>query len=293
LKENHRRWSLKLTFFSLLVNIATQAQTQRVLYSFTGATGGQPYAALIRDAQGNLYGTTASGGAYGYGTVFKMKPSGAESVLYSFKAGADGAYPHASLIQDTQGNFFGTTEQGGASGYGAVFMLSPSGSENVLYSFTGGADGAFPDASLIADAEGTFYGTTTQGGDYGYGTVFTLSPSGVEKVLHSFTGADGSEPYASLIRDAQGNLYGTAAFGGANNYGTVFMLTPNVGLKVLYNFAGGADGAFPRASLIQDAQGNFYGTTLQGGAWNCGAAFMLSASGTESVAPQFPWRSGR
>ena len=280
------RLSLRLAFFSvLLLSFAgtIQAQTMRALYGFTLAKGAQPYASLIRDASGNLYGTTAAGGAYGYGTVFKVKPSGAETVLYSFTGGADGANPYAGLIQDTQGNFYGTTQQGGAYNYGTVFMLSATGTQNVLYSFTGGADGAFPYAALIADAEGTFYGTTQQGGDAGYGTVFTLTPRGVEKVLHSFTGADGSEPYASLIRDAQGNLYGTAAFGGAFSSGTVFMLTRSGVFKVLYNFAGGADGAYPRSSLIQDVQGNFYGTTLQGGAYYCGTLFTLTPGGVEKV----------
>jgi uncharacterized repeat protein (TIGR03803 family) len=168
-----------------------------VLYSFSGSDGAYPYAGLIADASGNLYGTTYFGGANGEGTVFKMTPSGTETVLYSF-SGSDGAYPYAGLIADASGNLYGTTHGGGANvsfgiDYGTVFKLTPSGSETVLYSFSGSSDGGFPYAGLIADASGNLYGTTYQGGADGFGTVFKLTGAGYVVAPFTITPTPGSE----------------------------------------------------------------------------------------------------
>ncbi len=216
--------------------------TLTVLHSFMflGGDGNSPFAGLIADGSGNLYGTTLDGGAsasmfqLGCGTVFKVTPGGTETVLHSFTGGpSDGANPRAGLIADSSGNLYGTTEFGGASGpgcavgvgCGVVFKLSPGGTETVLHSFTGGSDGGGPAAGLIADSSGNLYGTTGGGGASNAGVVFKLSPGGTETVLYSFKGgSDGSGP-SGVITDSSGNLYGTTAFGGASGQGVVFKLT--------------------------------------------------------------------
>jgi uncharacterized repeat protein (TIGR03803 family) len=151
---------------------------ETVLYSFTGgADGGHPYAGVVMDAKGNLYGTTFDGGASNSGTVFKVSKASKETVLHNFIGGADGANPYAGLVMDVDGNLYGTTTAGGASNrFGTIFKVSKSAKETVLYSFTGGSDGANPYASLVVDAKGNFYGTTYDGGDWGVGTVFELIP---------------------------------------------------------------------------------------------------------------------
>jgi len=205
--------------------------SETVLHSFApnGGDGAIPYAGLVMDTAGNLYGTTESGGSSGNGTVFKVDPSGSETVLYSFtNSGGDGAYPFAGLLMDTAGNLYGTTTQGGSSNNGTVFKVDSSGSETVLYSFTNsGGDGQSPEAGLIMDAAGNLYGTAHGGGSFGNGIVFKVDPSGSETVLHGFTGSggDGADPEAGLIMDKAGNLYGTTAFGGSSDNGTVFKLT--------------------------------------------------------------------
>ena len=197
-----------------------------MLHSFTdGNDGGYPYVRLIKDAAGNLYGTTASGGADGAGTVFRLAPDGTETILYSFTGGSDGSNPVAGLIKDAKDNLYGTTFAGGTNNAGAVFKLAPDGTETVLHSFTGGKDGINPYARLIKDAAGNFYGTTYAGGADGAGTVFKVAPGGTETILHSFTGgSDGSNPVAGLIANKKGHLFGTTQLGGADGSGTVFEL---------------------------------------------------------------------
>jgi uncharacterized repeat protein (TIGR03803 family) len=221
---------------------------EKVLHSFgNGADGDQPYANLIFDAAGNLYGTTFVGGTYNGGTVFELTPQAGggwtESLSYSFGGGTDAAMPYAGLIFDAAGNLYGTTVEGGAYSGGTAFELKPQAgggwTENLLYSFGKGKDAAAPSAGLIFDASGNIYGTTSEGGTYGGGTVFELTPQAgggwKEKVLHSFgNGTDGDRPNANLIFDAAGNLYGATSEGGTNNDGTVFELTPQAG--------GGLDG---------------------------------------------------
>ena len=213
--------------------------TESVLYGFcqqTGCTDGNaPKAGLVLDGNGNLYGTTYKGGANGEGVVYEVSPSGIETVLYSFCAQTgckDGSNPEADLVLDTEGNLYGTTYKGGAHGKGTVFEVSASGIETVLYSFcaqAGCKDGSSPEAGLVMDAKGNLYGTTySGGGPKKRGTVFEVSPSGTETVLHGFNakGTDGYNPSASLVMDAKGNLYGTTYAGGAHGGGTVFEVTP-------------------------------------------------------------------
>jgi len=261
-----------------------------ILYSFTGGTtdGCYPSGRLIQDKAGNLYGTASECGAYGYGTVFKLRKSGIETVLHNFAGGTtDGGYPFAGLIMDGKGNLYGDTFEGGAGydhcgfGCGALFKLDTSGKETVLYSFTGGSDGAYLYAGVIRDAKGNLYGATGEAACFGSyhscGTVFKLNNRGKLTVLYSFTGgSDGRSSVGGVIRDAKGNLYGTTNAGGdltcgpPAGCGVVFKLTKAGKETVLYSFTGGSDGATPEAGLIQDRNGNLYGTAFYGGgSTNC------------------------
>ena len=265
-----------------------RAQTLTVLHSFGSAPdGSNSKASLIRDQQGNFYGTTDSGGGGSYGTVFMMSPSGVEKVLYNFTTGADGESPWGSLVRDSQGNLYGTTWNGGAYNDGTVFMTTRSGVETVLHSFGAGTDGLLPAGGLVRDAQGNLYGTTVGGGVNLHGTVFQITAAGVESVLHSFTGADGNGPYAALVQDSAGNLYGTTNVGGAHGYGVVFKITLAGTLTVLYNFAGGNDGGVPYGSVVRDAQGNVFGTTYQGGVFGYGTVFEVNTFGAERVIHSF------
>jgi uncharacterized repeat protein (TIGR03803 family) len=253
----------------------TPAGIETVLYSFgSGTDGANPQASLIQASDGNFYGTTSGGGANNFGTVFKVTPAGVESVLYSFRAGTDGATPQASLIQASDGNFYGTTYSSGnnvGSGVslGTVFKVTPAGVETILHSFGGEPDGAGPVASLIQTSDGNFYGTTTAGGSHGQGTVFKITPLGVETLLHSFgLPTDGAIPQAGLIKASDGNFYGTTSSYGLGMgaiSGTAFKITPAGDESILHSFGASADGSTPRAGLIQASDGNFYGTTAFGG----------------------------
>jgi uncharacterized repeat protein (TIGR03803 family) len=301
--------------------------TENVLHEFSrhGKGGALPHAGLIFDDAGNLYGTTEDGGHGGIGTAFKLSPGGGggwtETVLHVFhESGKDGNYLFGGLISDSQGNFYGTTDDVDDQYGGNVFELSPKAGggwkETVLHRFGRynqchcGTDGLSPGAGLVRDAAGNLYGTTTRGGTFGWGTVFELSPKAGggwnEAVLHSFNdvGTDGFFPVAGLLIDAAGNLYGTTTGGGANGGGgTVFELTPQSGGNwtetVLHSFAGGPnDGADPAAGLIFDAAGNLYGTTFMGGSDTsgcqsdgCGTVFELTPQSggnwTETVLHSF------
>jgi uncharacterized repeat protein (TIGR03803 family) len=259
----------------------TPTGAESVLYSFGSQSGDGSYstAGLIRDKERNLYGTTSSGGAYGNGTVFKLTPTGAETVLHSFGSSGDGVAPYAGVIMDKAGNFYGSTCCGGAHGYGAVYKLTPDGGETVLYSFASWPKDALFPKGLIMDKKGNLYGTTQLGGAYNEGTVFELTPAGTETILYSFGShsGDGGYPYAGLVRDRRGNLYGTTAEGGwYYYYGTVFKLTTDGTETVLYSFGSQpGDGTQPVADLIMDKIGNLYGTAEFGGANGYGTVFKL------------------
>ncbi len=270
---------------------------ETTLYTFTGgADGGNPYAGLVRDAAGNLYGATFYGGAASMGVVFKVSKSGKQTVLYSFPGKPDAAHPGSDMLLDQAGILYGASYYGGTSGFGTIFKTTKSGQEKVLYSFEALPDGQYPGSGLIQDDAGNFYGTTGYGGDSDNGTVFKISKSGKEKILHSFNGTDGQNPFSTLIRDSAGNLYGTTSVGGASGMGTVFKLTKKGKLTVLHSFAGGTDGANPYAGLVQDAQGNFYGTTYKGGAgcqgFDCGTVFKMTPKGKTTVLHAFAVADG-
>jgi uncharacterized repeat protein (TIGR03803 family) len=262
-----------------------------VLHSFGNGADGQLPAAGLTDVNGTLYGTTQFGGTHkskcddGCGTIFSITASGVEKVLHSFSGGSDGGEPVASLV-DVNGVLYGTTHSGGAYRLGTVFSITLSGREKVLHSFGKGRDGYLPTAGLI-DVGGTLYGTTSVGGarncdrTFRCGTVFSITPSGREKVLHHFAGGtDGAYPLAPLI-NVNGTLYGTTDFGGAypracsgNGCGTIFSITPSGAETVLHSFGANPDGAEPYAGLVQ-LSGMLYGTTSYGGTSGHGTVFAL------------------
>ncbi len=259
----------------------TPSGKETVLHSFAGEDGAQPQADFI-DVKGTLYSTTLAGGANDVGTVFSIKASGKERVLHSFGGVGDGLYPRAGLI-NVNGTLYGTTEFGGGggcggTGCGTVFSITASGAETVLYSFSGGKDGAQPTAGLI-DVNGTLYGTTGYGGGggcsgVGCGTVFSMTPSGKETVLYRFSGSgDGATPWAALT-NVKGTLYGTTTGGGANGLGTVFSITQSGKEIVLYSFIRYGDGTAPFGRLL-NVNGTLYGTTAHGGAHSLGTVFSL------------------
>ena len=205
------------------------------------------------------------------------------TVLYQFQASPDGQLPFAGLTRDSAGDFVGTTKSGGTVQAGTVYKIDAQGNETILYSFQGTPDGSEPTDALITDKQGNFYGTTSYGGANYLGTVFKLTPTGEETVLHSFAGPDGNTPYAALVMDAHGNLYGTTFWGGTSTAcstgcGTVFEIQPNGTETVIHSFQGGAsDGVSPNGLTI-DAKGNLYGTAQQasGQGCACGIVFKLS-----------------
>ena len=270
-------------------------QTETVLHSFANSPdGANPrYVAPILDSKGNLYGTTEFGGAHGFGTVFKVTPSGTKTILHSFNVnGRDGAYPVASLVISKTGNLYGTTVEGGVYNIdGAVFELTHTTkgwTEKILHSFGASGDGSQPYCTLTLDTAGNLYGTTNVGGAHSRGTVFKLTASGTETVLWSFgNGTDGANPLAGVVQDTTGNLYGTTEYGGAYNQGTVFKLTPSGTETILWNFGNGMDGANPLAGVILDTAGNVYGTTANGGLYGSGTAFEVTQSERETILHSF------
>lgn len=297
-----------------VVTQAAHAQTYNVIHNFTGGArdGSHPYSGLAM-IEGNLYGTTADGGA-SYGTVYQLVHQGSGwvfSLIYSFQGGNDGAYPIARVVPGPNGTFYGTTIEGGA-GYGVVFNLSllpislkgpqdipnflGSWNETVLYRFTGGSDGYGPTSGdLVFDQTGNIYGMTEFGGTSAHGNVYELTSSGAVNVLYSFAGGqDGEFPYGGVVFDQSGNLDGTTRQGGGTGClshvgcGTVFQLVPPGSgwtENLLHRFQGGSDGGFPESGVIMDPAGNIYGaTSIYGNPGcnlgdGCGAVYELASSG--------------
>jgi len=263
----------------------TKKGVENVAYSFMGGTDGAGSEASLTNVNGTLYGTTSAGGGtscnsgIGCGTVFKIDQSGTESVLYRFQGGSDGQAPSAPMIY-VKGMLYGTTFFGGGSGCnfrgcGTIFKIDPSGTESIVYAFKGGSDGSNPDAGLI-DLNGTLYGTTSEGGgSNNNGTVFRVSRSGKEHVIHKFKGeSDGADPEAGLVA-VKGTLFGTTFAGGADDFGTVFQMTRSGDETLLHSFTFGADGGNPSAAMI-DVKGKLYGTTKTGGTSGFGTVFSVA-----------------
>jgi uncharacterized repeat protein (TIGR03803 family) len=276
--------------------IALPAQTFTTLVNFDGTNGVGPYfESLVQGIDGNLYGTTAYGGANGDGTVFKVSETGTLTTLHSF-AGypTDGQTPYGGLVQATNGNFYGTTTAGGTSGFGTVFEITPAGVVTTLHSFDY-SDGDFPIGALIQATNGSLYGTTYGGGTGGNGTVFKITLGGALTTLYNFCPqapcTDGQVPYAGLVQATNGSFYGTTSDGGANDDGTVFRITPAGELTILHSFDL-TDGGDPDSALVQATNGSFYGTTTGGGANGYGTVFKITAGGTLTTLHSFDMTDG-
>jgi uncharacterized repeat protein (TIGR03803 family) len=282
-----------------------------VLHKFSGQPDGAvPVSSLTLSPSGDLFGTTEEGGAHNKGTVFGLQPpqnpgdSWRERVFYSFGSSAtDGVVPNSELLPANPG-FYGVTREGGAHGFGTVFLVAPQAgggtnwSETILYSFAGSGDAAFPSGGLVADQAGNLYGTTLVGGANDLGAVYQLSPptteggAWTETVIFSFSGSDGTLPFGRLQFDETGAIYGTTTSGGSGQAGTVFKLTPQSqpgvswNESVLYNFSGGRDGGSPFAGVVIDNRGTLFGTASTGGAGHPlpgGVIFRLTPPASEGV----------
>jgi uncharacterized repeat protein (TIGR03803 family) len=290
---------------------------ETVLHTFTGASdGGKPYAGVVTDSSGNVYGAATSGGEtgsalckpWGCGVIFKLSPAGGgawtETVLHSFSGARDGSAPYGTLVFDSAGNLYGTTIGGGNNtssncspgGCGVVFKLTPGSAgwqETVLYAFSGENDGAGPIAGVVFDNAGNLYGTTTSEGDVkgcSCGSVFKLSPGASEwkeTTLNVFTGLDGNEPQGTVAFDSAGNLYGTTSQGGPpegcdDGCGVVYKLSPSASgpwtATEVHVFSQDEldNGYGPLGSLVLDSAGNIYGTAYGGGSFNDGIMFKMS-----------------
>jgi uncharacterized repeat protein (TIGR03803 family) len=285
---------------SFAVPVAAQSYT--VLHAFDGTDGSASVATLVQGSDGNLYGTTSSGGTFGLGTVFAATPAGVLTSLYSF-AGSDGRFPIAGLVEGTGGTFYGTTSRGGSSDKGTVFRITSDRELATLHSFSGG-DGERPLANLVQGTDGNFYGTTFSGGVNGSGTVFRITPAGALTTLASFatltivnTPAAGT---GALVQADDGSFWGTTVSGGANGFGMVFRITPSGVLTTLHSFIG-SDGMAPAATLVPAGDGTFYGTTPAGGsgdpslpvAARAGTVFHITAAGALTTFYSFTGSGGQ
>ena len=266
------------------------------LYSFAGTNdGANPYCALAPGDDGNLYGTTSSGGAYNLGTVFRISPAGALSCLHSFN-GTDGAAPFAALVRGKDGNLYGTTYAGGAGHAGTIFQFQTNSTLTTLFSFPGTNDayqGSYPGAALVQAPDGSLWSTAGYGGltnasygGNGYGTVFQLATNGTLAVPVVFANTNGAYPASGLVLGQDGNFYGTATWGGQGitssfqGYGTIFKLTPGGEFTNIYMFSGFEDGGFIYGRLTQGRDGYLYGAALGGGALGYGTLFKVSTNGS-------------
>lgn len=294
------------TIFQQNFSIAYQLNgpsPERTLFSFDAPNGDTPEAGLVLGHDGNFYGTTAYGGDYGFGTIYKVTPAGVLTTLHAFN-GTDGNQPVASLVQGIDGNFYGSTYLGGSTGHGTIFKISSTGVFATLYSFAATGDGETPQTALVQGNDGNFYGTTPSGNGL-FGNIFKISPSGTFAVLHTFSLASDTNvaPVGGLILGIDGNFYGTttsscpppSASGGQSctGGGSIFKITPSGTLTTLYTFTNGVDGGMPNASLTQDADGTLYGTTPIGGnsSYN-GTVFSLTSSGVFTTLYSFSGPDG-
>ncbi|WP_162560238.1 choice-of-anchor tandem repeat GloVer-containing protein [Methylotetracoccus oryzae] len=283
----------------------TPAGTFTKLHDFDSTNDGKnPWGGLILGKDGNFYGTTAYGGVNNFGTVFKMTPAGAITILHTY-TGLDGQATPAPPTQGRDGNLYGTTAYGGTDSLGSVYKLTPGGNYTTIFSFPrytaqgNYPQGALPYAPLIQGTDGAFYGTTTAGGSggAGTGTVFKVTTAGVVSTVYNFDIAHGRRPYSPVVQGTDGNLYGTTTEGGTAGRGVAFKLTLKGAITVLYNFDGTstasrANGYTPYAGLVQGSDGNFYGTTYSGGIRNSGTLFRITPAGDFAIQASFNGTNG-
>ncbi len=257
------------------------------IFTFDSATDGNtPFGELAEGADGAFYGTTTTGGKNDHGTVFSIKRNGGGyAVLSAFPDSNGGSQPQGGVVQARDGNFYGATYAGGATGYGSLYQVTPAGTLTVLTSFAKGDPGANPAASLVEGVDGFLYGTAEAGGLDNFGTVFKSAvPTGVTTSISTFEGAlDGQNPQSDLIQARDGNFYGTTDTGGSNNFGTFFQLTPAGVRTVLYSFTNGSDGSLPLRGVIQGTDNNFYGIAENGGAGQGGVIYRMAIAGTTAT----------
>lgn len=271
--------TISLTFgIALLLAANGSGQQLQTLYGFAQPPG-NPAGGVVQGPDGNFYGTTYEGGAFGYGSVFRVTTNGVLTDLVDFNT-VNGSYPYAGLVSDTNGNFYGTTQHGGTPGYGTVFRVTTTGALTTLTNFYP-AIGANPSAALIWGNDGNLYGTTVNGGTNNDGTVFQITTNGVLTTLFSFSGANGANPAASLFLARDGNFYGTTEHGGIG-LGAVFRLTPDGTLTALGSFDYLNNGAFPICNLVEDDAGNLYGTASAGGGVGTGSGTLFEIPATNN-----------
>ena len=274
-------------------NSSTRAPQTHILLSFANETPEivSP-SKLVLGKDGNFYGT-ALGGAHNRGAIFKLTPEGVESILHSFDPSTgDGGEPAGGLMLGNDGNFYGTTIAGGTNDAGTVFKMTPEGTESVVYSFKGyPSDAAWSASGLYQARDGNFYGTSEFGGPENKGTVFKVSPSGIETVLYSF-GSVLNDPiagFSSLVESDDGNFYGVSYLGGASNRGAVFKITPEGILTLVHSFTGDfSDGSYTfETGLLKGKDGNFYGVAGIGGPKGGGIVYKLTPAGDEIIVQAF------
>ncbi len=255
-----------------------------------------PYGGLVQARNGNLYGTTYNGGAYGVGTIFELSFSGALRTLASLDNSPQGAQPYATLIQATNGSLYGTTTQGGAGNAGTVFEITSFGQVVGIDTFCYNCSvGAQPIGGLVQASNGNLYGTTFTAGSGQCGTIFEVTPNGFLTLLHGFAPSDGCKPRAAMTEGADGSLYGTASFGGANGVGSVFKISQQGIFTLLYSFCSQSncsDGGYPFGSLVLASDGNLYGTTQSYGAFNRGTIFKITSGGQLTTLYSFCAQTG-
>ena len=304
------KWLLAVLVVIAMTGVISDGQTFKVLANFDGTNGSQPFATLLQGTDGKFYGTSLSGGTYATGTVFNITPDGVLTAIHSFCAQngcPDGREARTAPIQASDGNYYGTTTFGGIdNNYGTVFRVTPTGGRlTTIYRFCtqpNCTDGADVYGSVIQARDGNLYGTTNLGGDvtcyppYGCGTVFRLTSAGVLTTLHRFHSADGAFPFAGLVQSNDGSFYGTTANGGAYGYGAVFKITPAGKLTTLFSFCAQPpyciDGSLSYGQLIQATDGNFYGTTETGGTVGFGTVYKITPNGVLTTLHSFAISDG-
>jgi uncharacterized repeat protein (TIGR03803 family) len=264
--------------------VPSGANTITTLASFSGTNGSMPFAGLVEDSAGNLFGTTLAGGAFNVGTVFEL-PRGSSTIMtIGTFYNSNGANPYSGLVEDSSGNLFGTTAHGGSASDGTVFELpNGSGTITTLATFTG-SNGSVPVGNVVEDSSGNLYGTASSGGGSNYGTVFEVQfGSGTITTLATFNSTNGAAPQTGLILDGSGNLFGTTYQGGALNDGTVFEVPKGSGAITTLASFNKTNGFLPEGALVQDATGNLYGTTAAGGPSGDGTVFELLKGGSTII----------